>query len=69
MNFGEALMPQQQLMIANQTPSQIAPVDPTPIIQSESPTAVILATAILISILVNSITRLVRVIMLTKSSR
>jgi hypothetical protein len=62
-------MNQQQPMSAQQNISQIAPIDPTPIIQSESPTAVILAIAILISILISGITGLVRVIVVTRSCR
>lgn len=48
--------------------SLIAPIDPTPIIQSASPTAVILAIAILISILLGSITGLIQVILLVKTA-
>lgn len=59
----------QQLTLTHQATSQIAPIDPMPIIQSESPTAVILALAILISILVSGITGLVRVIVVTRSFR
>lgn len=62
-------MTQQQITSTQPTTSSIAPIDPTSIIQSESPTAVILAIAILISILVSGITRLVRVIMVTRSCR
>ena len=51
---------------SNQT---TVPIDPTPIVQSDSPTAVIFAIAILISILVSGITGLVRVVMLAKASR
>lgn len=58
--------PQQPTL--HQATSQIARIDPTPIIQSESPTAVILAIAILISILTSGITGLVRV-MVIKSGR
>jgi hypothetical protein len=62
-------MNQQQPALTHQATSQIAPIDPTPIIQSESPTAVILAIAILISMLIGGITGLVRVIMMTRSFR
>jgi hypothetical protein len=62
-------MNQQQLTLTHQTASQIAPIDPTPIVQSESPTAVILAIAILLSILISGITGLVRVLVLTRSGR
>jgi hypothetical protein len=62
-------MNQQQSTLTYPASSQIAPIDPTPIIQSESPTEVILAIAILISILVSGITGLVRVILVTKSCR
>jgi hypothetical protein len=46
----------------------ITPIDPTPIVQSASPTAVILAIAILISILLGSITGLIQVILLVKTA-
>jgi hypothetical protein len=62
-------MTQAKATSTQQTVSPIAPIDPTPIIQSESPTAVILAISILISILVGSITSLIQVIMMTKTSR
>jgi hypothetical protein len=62
-------MNQQQPILTNRATSQIDLIDPTPITQSESPTAVILAIAILISILVNGITKLVRVIVVTRSVR
>jgi hypothetical protein len=42
-----------------------SPIDPMPIVQSTSPTAVILAIAILISILLGSITGLIQVILAT----
>jgi hypothetical protein len=45
-----------------------APIDPAPIVQSTSPTAVILAIAILISILLGSITGLIQVILLVKTA-
>jgi hypothetical protein len=45
-----------------------SPIDPTPIVQSASPTAVILAIAILISILLGSITGLIQVILLVKTA-
>jgi hypothetical protein len=59
-------MHQRQTVLTQQMPPAIAPIDPTPILQSESPTAVILATAILISILVSSITGLVLVILVKR---
>lgn len=62
-------MNQQQPTSTHQATSQIAPIDPTPIIQSESTTAVILAIAIFVSILISGITGLVRVIMMTRSFR
>jgi hypothetical protein len=62
-------MNQQQTPLTHQTTSQITPIDPTPIVQSESPTAVILAIAILISILTTGITGLVRVIVMARSCR
>jgi hypothetical protein len=54
---------------ATSTQQIVTPIDPTPIIQSESPTAVILAIAILISILIGSITGLVQMIVMFKNSR
>lgn len=53
----------QQTPSTQQTVPSIAPIDPQPIAQSESPTAIILAIAILISIVIGSITGLVQVIM------
>jgi hypothetical protein len=64
MNFGETSMPQTQQPTTQQTVPSIAPIDPQPIAQSESPAAVILAIAILISVVIGSITGLVQVIML-----
>lgn len=58
-----------QPKLTHQAMSQIAPIDPPPIIQSESPTVLILAISILISILTSGITGLVRVIVITRSSR
>lgn len=54
----------QQSTSTQQTVPSIAPIDPQLIAQSESPTAIILALAILISILIGSITGLVRVIII-----
>jgi hypothetical protein len=62
-------MSQTQLSTINQTVQPIAPLDPTPIVQSDSPTAVILAIAILISLLLSGITSLVRVVMTARSLR
>jgi len=62
-------MNQQQPVSTQQTVLPIAPIDPTSIIQSDSPTAVILAIAILISMLISGITGLVRVIVVTRSCR
>lgn len=65
----------QQFSTTQQTVSQIAPIDPQPLIeQSTEPVSIILAIAILISILISSITGLVRVIVIvilrqTKPSR
>jgi len=53
-------MNQQQFISTQQT---VPTIDFTPIIKSESSTAVILACAILISILFRSVTGLVEVIM------
>jgi len=66
---------QQPSMPTSQTVSPIPSIDPKPIVEhGESPTAIILAIAILISTLVGSITGLVRVIVVvilrqTKPSR
>jgi hypothetical protein len=58
-------MSQNQLTTTNQTIPPIAPIDPTPIVEhGESPTAIILAIAILIAILLGSLTGLVRVVTL-----
>jgi hypothetical protein len=62
------MSPQVQPILTQQTPLTIAPIDPTPIVQSTSPTAVILAIAILISILLGSITGLIQVILLVKTA-
>lgn len=68
-------MSQQQPIFTQQSVPAVAPIDPKPIVeQGESPTAIILAIAILISTLVGSITGLVRVIVIvilrqTKPSR
>jgi hypothetical protein len=68
-------MSQDQPTTTNQTIPPIAPIDPTTIVENgESPTAIILAIAILIAILLGSMTGLVRVIVVvilrqTKSSR
>ena len=48
----------------------IAPIDPQPIVEhGESPTAIILAIAILISMLFSGITGLVRIIVMSKNYR
>ncbi len=68
-------MSQTQPTTTNQTIPPIVPIDPTPIVENgESPTAIILAIAILLAILLGSMTGLVRVIVVailrqTKSSR
>jgi hypothetical protein len=59
-------MSQQQATATQPTTPAIAPIDPSSIVHSESLTAVILAIAILISILVSSITGLVLVILVTR---
>lgn len=53
----------------NQPSAPMLPIDPTPIIQSESTTSVILAIAILISILISGITGLVQLLVVTRSRR
>ena len=66
-------MSQAQPTTTNQTIPPIAPIDPTTIVENgESPTAIILAIAILIAILFGSVTGLVQVILVgrqTKPSR
>jgi hypothetical protein len=66
-------MSQTQPTTTNKTIPPIAPIDPTPIVENgESPTAIILAIAILIAILLGSVTGLVQVIVTgrqTKRSR
>lgn len=58
-------MSQQPISTQPITPS-IAPLDPQPIVQSESSTAVILAVTILISTLIGSMTQLVQVVLKAK---
>jgi hypothetical protein len=53
----------------HQAISPISPVDIIPIIQSESPTAIILACTILIAVSIGGITGLVRAIIGTKKFR
>jgi hypothetical protein len=60
---------QQQLTSTQQPPAQIAPIDSKPILQSESPTAIILAIAILLSLLITGITELVRVLEVRRTCR
>ncbi|WP_026736043.1 hypothetical protein [Fischerella sp. PCC 9605] len=56
-------MNQQQPTPTHQTVPPIVPIDPMPIVEhGESPTAIILAIAILITALVGSVTNLVRVL-------
>ena len=50
-------------------PAPLPSIDPTTLVQSESPTAVILAIAILISVLMGGITKLIRVLVVTRSYR
>jgi len=58
-------MSQNQLTTTSRMIPPIAPIDSKPIIEhGESPTAIILAIAILISMVVGSITELVRVIVI-----
>ncbi|MBU7581959.1 MAG: hypothetical protein KAF91_03465 [Nostoc sp. TH1S01] len=58
-------MSQNQMTTTSQTISPVAPIDAKPIIENgESPTAIILAIAILISMLIGSITGLIRVILI-----
>ncbi len=59
-------MSQQQFTEPQQPTTPIAPIDPKPILQSESPTGIILAIAVLISILLSSVAGLVQVIMVAK---
>lgn len=63
-------MIQQQPTSTQQTVPPITPIDPAQIAKhGESPTAIILAIAMLISMLLSSITKLVRAIMVTRSFR
>jgi hypothetical protein len=56
---------QNQSTMTNQTIPPLPPIDTKPIIEhGESPTAIILAIAILISIVVGSITELARAILI-----
>lgn len=56
---------QTQLPVTDQTTLPIAPIDPALIVtHGESPTAIILAVALLISILLGSVTGLVRIIVI-----
>jgi hypothetical protein len=58
----------QQTIVENQSVAQMSPIDPKQIVEhGESPTSIILAIAILISMLIGGITGLVRVIMMTRS--
>jgi hypothetical protein len=59
----------QQPTTTSQPIAPIAPIDPEPIAQSDTSTAVILAVAILLSITIGSITQLVQVILTTNKSR
>jgi hypothetical protein len=66
----KAIQMNQQTIVENQSVAQMSPIDPKPIVEhGESPTSIILAIAILISILVSGITGLVRVIVVTRSGR
>jgi hypothetical protein len=63
-------MTQQQSTSIQQSVSPIAPIDTKAIVEhGESPTAIILAIAILLSVTVGSVTGLVQVIMKAKTSR
>lgn len=72
---GNEMSHEQHPTITNQTVPPITPIDPTSIVEhGESPTAIILAIAILIAVLLSSMSGLVRVIVIlvmqqTKSSR
>ncbi len=63
-------MSQTQPTTTNQTIPPISPIDPTPIVENgESPTAIILAIAILIAILLGAVTGLVRVIVIERQTK
>jgi len=63
-------MSQAQPTTTNQTIPPIAPIDPTTIVENgESPTAIILAIAILIAILFGSVTGLVQVIVIVRQAK
>jgi uncharacterized membrane protein len=65
--FKVTLMNQEQLTSTQPTVTPVIPIDPTPIIQSESPSAVILAISILISVLLSSLTGLIKVLVMKRS--
>jgi len=61
---------QTQPSAIHQQPAPIAPIDPTIIIEhGESPTAIILAIAILLTFLLSSLTGLVRTILLLRETK
>lgn len=59
----------QQPTTTSQPIASIAPIDPEPIAQSETPTAVILAVAVLLCLSIGSITQLVQVILTANKPR
>lgn len=63
-------MTQQQSTSIQQSVSPIVPIDTKAIVEhGESPTAIILAISILLSVTIGSVTGLVQVIMKVKTSR
>jgi len=62
-------MNHQQTTSTQQTVPSIISIDPTPLLKSDSSTAVILSVAIFSSVLLASVTTLVQVIIKGKDSR
>lgn len=64
------MLNQQQPDSINRTVSHSAPIDPQPLIEhGTEPVSIILAIAILLSIVIGSITRLVQVILILRQPR
>jgi hypothetical protein len=59
-----------QTVVKSQSVAQMSPIDPKPIVEhGESPTSIILAIAILLSISVSGLTGLIHIILATRSTR
>jgi hypothetical protein len=60
----------QQAITKSQSVAQMSPIDPKPIVEhGESPTSIILAIAILLSVFVSGLTGLIHIILATRSPR